>query len=180
MKRLQASAFRTPLGWCAAAWSPLGLSVLTLPQPSQKKTLREVAAAVPGGVPIKTAGAVPAPVVLQTLRVLDGRSHRLPPLDLFFLTPFQKRVLQATALIPAGETRPYAWVARRAGCPKGGRAAGNALNRNPVPLLVPCHRVVATGGGLGGFGGGTSLKIRLLKRENAWPLQEQAVKKRRP
>lgn len=79
-------------------------------------------------------------------------------------TPFQQAVWEAARAIPYGETRSYGWVAGRLGRPGAARAVGQALGRNPAPLLVPCHRVTAAGG-LGGFGAGTALKRFLLEME---------------
>jgi methylated-DNA-[protein]-cysteine S-methyltransferase len=76
--------------------------------------------------------------------------------------PFTRRVLEATAAIGFGETSTYAEVAARAGSPRGMRAAGNALGSNPIPIVVPCHRVLRTGGGLGGYTGGLHRKELLL------------------
>jgi len=84
-------------------------------------------------------------------------------------TPFQQAVWRALLEIPRGETRSYAWVARRVGRPGAARAVGQAVGANPLPLLVPCHRVVASDGGLGGFGGGLEMKRALLRREGALP-----------
>lgn len=84
-------------------------------------------------------------------------------------TPFQRRVWQTTRTIPYGETRSYAWVAERMGCPRAARAVGQALGRNPLPLLIPCHRVVASNGSLGGFTGGLEIKRKLLGLEGALP-----------
>ena len=80
-------------------------------------------------------------------------------------TEFQRRVWQAIARIPAGQVISYAQLARGAGRPRAIRAAAQACGANPVPLLVPCHRVVASDGSLGGFGGGLALKRKLLARE---------------
>ncbi len=81
------------------------------------------------------------------------------------LTLFEKSVYAATMEIPLGETRSYAWVARRIGSPKSSRAVGNALNKNPYAPFVPCHRVISSDGSLGGFRGGLSKKKRLLAKE---------------
>jgi methylated-DNA-[protein]-cysteine S-methyltransferase len=78
---------------------------------------------------------------------------------------FTRAVLEATARIPYGHVRSYAEVARAAGSPRAVRAAGNALAQNPFPILIPCHRVVKTGGQLGGFGGGADMKKKLLALE---------------
>jgi methylated-DNA-[protein]-cysteine S-methyltransferase len=78
---------------------------------------------------------------------------------------FTRRVLQATARIPFGEVSNYAGVAARAGSPRGWRAAGNALGSNPIPIVVPCHRVLRSGGGIGGYTGGLERKRVLLAVE---------------
>lgn len=90
-----------------------------------------------------------------------------PVLDLAGLSPFARDVLAATARIPAGQVRPYGWVAREAGRPAAVRAAGTVLATNPVPLLVPCHRVVRADGATGRYLFGTPEKERLLRDEGA-------------
>jgi methylated-DNA-[protein]-cysteine S-methyltransferase len=80
------------------------------------------------------------------------------------LTKFQKKVYGVVKKIPSGEVRTYGWVAKRIGNPKAARAVGNALNKNPFPIIVPCHRVVAKDG-LGGFAKGLKAKKRLLRSE---------------
>lgn len=87
--------------------------------------------------------------------------------DLSGLGPFDRRVLAATARIPAGSVATYADVARRAGNGRASRAAGNALHRNPVAIVVPCHRVLRSDGSLGGYGGGLRVKEWLLRHEGA-------------
>jgi methylated-DNA-[protein]-cysteine S-methyltransferase len=80
-------------------------------------------------------------------------------------TPFARRLLQATARIPFGETRSYRDMATAAGNPLAVRAAGNALGHNPIPIVVPCHRVLRTGGAIGGYTGGLDRKVKLLATE---------------
>ena len=87
------------------------------------------------------------------------------PLDLRG-TPFQQRVWNALLEIPYGETRSYAELARSIGEPKAFRAVGAANGANPIAIIIPCHRVVSSGGGLGGYGGGVPLKRRLLALES--------------
>lgn len=82
-------------------------------------------------------------------------------------TPFERRCWDALRQIPYGETRTYGEIARAVGNPKGFRAVGSANHKNPIPIIIPCHRVVAAGGGLGGYGGGLELKRRLLTLEQA-------------
>ena len=87
------------------------------------------------------------------------------PIDWALVTPFARRVLRATARIPYGAVATYGEVAAGAGSPGGSRAAGNALGSNPVPIVVPCHRVVRSGGALGGYTGGIERKELLLGLE---------------
>ena len=80
-------------------------------------------------------------------------------------TDFQRKVWRTLIEIPRGETRSYGWVADRVGMPKASRAVGAACGANPIPVVVPCHRVIAGDGSLGGFGGGSKMKRRLLALE---------------
>jgi methylated-DNA-[protein]-cysteine S-methyltransferase len=160
--------FQAGKGWCAAAWTPRGLSALVLPRENSSHALRklhEYLPPLPDDFWKKSPSRVPAPVQSETQKALDGKPFGLPVFDLSFLTPFQQQVLMATCLIPWGQYRSYGWVAKKAGSPRGSRAAGQALNRNPISLLIPCHRVIAGGNRLGGYGGGVEWKIKLLKKE---------------
>ncbi len=80
-------------------------------------------------------------------------------------TDFQRQVYHATCTIPYGETRSYGWVAEKIGNPKAARAVGQALNKNPLPILIPCHRVIGHDASLVGFGSDISYKIWLLRHE---------------
>src|SRR5215210_2653176 len=91
------------------------------------------------------------------------------PLDLSRATPFQRRVLETVKGISRGEVRPYGWVAREAGSPGASRAVGNVMANNPVPLIVPCHRVVRNDGRTGSYAFGAGEKARLLKLEGVSP-----------
>ena len=104
------------------------------------------------------AGLVPA---LRT-----GRGRKLA-VDLRGLTTFEQDVLAATREIPVGEVRPYAWIAREIGRPRAVRAVGSALGRNPVPLVIPCHRVTRSDGIPGGYVFGPAMKESLLRHEGA-------------
>jgi methylated-DNA-[protein]-cysteine S-methyltransferase len=98
----------------------------------------------------------------------SGRRHAFDlTLDLRLLGAFARRVLTATAAIPYGEVSTYKEVAAAAGSPRGFRAAGNALGSNPLPIVLPCHRVLHSGGGLGGYTGGLERKRTLLAIEHA-------------
>jgi len=100
--------------------------------------------------------------------ILAGRAPRtFPPLDLSAGTPFQQTVWRAMEKIPFGQTRSYGEIASAIGHPTGVRAVGGACGANPIPVLVPCHRVLAANGKLGGFSGGLGWKRMLLEREGA-------------
>ncbi|GAA4906697.1 methylated-DNA-[protein]-cysteine S-methyltransferase [Actinomycetospora succinea] len=115
------------------------------------------------GRPLRRADSAPSGLV----DALWGRPGAAPEVDLEGLSAFEHDVLAATRTIPLGETRPYAWVAREAGSPRAVRAAGSVLARNPVPLLVPCHRVVRSDGSPGQYLFGPETKQRLLSSEHA-------------
>lgn len=107
-------------------------------------------------------GTRPPAGVLPALR--GGRPGDLR-FDLSAVSGFERDVLEATATIPRGQVRPYAWVAREIGNPKAVRAVGTALRRNPVPILIPCHRVVRSDGATGEYVFGAESKVRLLGGE---------------
>jgi methylated-DNA-[protein]-cysteine S-methyltransferase len=125
----------------------------------------------PRGVCCLTFGARGAsgpvsPLARQLQAYAAGQPVRFSAaLDLRAGTAFQRAVWRVLRTIPRGETRSYGWVARRVGKPRAARAVGAACGANPVPILVPCHRVVAGDGSLGGFSGGLRLKRRLLALE---------------
>lgn len=95
------------------------------------------------------------------------------PADLSGTTAFQRRVLEVVKSIPLGEVRPYAWVAREAGSPRASRAVGTVMANNPVPLLIPCHRVVKNDGTTGQYAFGSEEKVGLLEVEGV-PVEELA------
>ena len=106
-------------------------------------------------------------------RVPAGPAGVLPvPVDLVTVPDFQRKVLEAARLIPFGEARPYAWIAARIGNPRAVRAVGTALGRNPVPLILPCHRVWRSDGGLGGYIFGAAVKDGLAALERTTPVLE--------
>jgi O-6-methylguanine DNA methyltransferase len=103
-------------------------------------------------------------------RALAGKTpERLPPLDVSSGTEFQRRVWNALRRIPPGQTKSYAQVARSIGRPEAVRAVGQACGANPIPVVIPCHRVLAAGGKLGGFSSGLDWKRKLLAREGTIP-----------
>ncbi len=106
-------------------------------------------------------------ILLQLKRYAEGKQNRFDCRFDLRGTPFQKKVWSALAKIPYGETRSYQDIARVIGHPKAFRAVGNSNGRNPVPLIIPCHRVIESNGGLGGFGHGLKVKKQLLDFEKA-------------
>jgi methylated-DNA-[protein]-cysteine S-methyltransferase len=120
-------------------------------------------------IPESTSGHQPHPVLVQTERQLNeyfaGRRKEFSlPLDIRG-TPFQKHVWEALLAIPFGETRSYGQLAKQLGKPRATRAVGAANGRNPIPIIVPCHRVIGSSGRLTGFGGGLETKALLLRLE---------------
>ena len=130
-----AGVFRTPLGWVGVAATERGIAQVTLPRQSRAQVLRELA--VFGRMPVAPPRTLQSAMVLLG-RYLSGRAGSLGlPLDLRYYTPFQQAVWKAAAAIPYGETRSYAWIAKRIRRPNASRAVGQALGANPVPLLIP-------------------------------------------
>lgn len=118
------------------------------------------------GRPVRRAAQAPEKLTRAVRARLGGDRGADIPLDLATLTPFERDVLAKTAEIPHGEVRPYAWVAREIGRPRAVRAVGSALANNPVPFVVPCHRVVRSDGVIGQYGaGGPASKRAVLAAE---------------
>ena len=164
MAELRYHVFPTDLGWLAALASENGLRALTL-QPSPQEALDHL------GPELNKADHDPA--ALEGLRLaaeayMGGKPNALVdlPIDVDDATSFFKAAWDACRSIPPGETRSYGWLAEEAGRPRAFRAAGQAMARNRVALVVPCHRVVGGDGALHGYGmGGLSMKARLLEME---------------
>jgi len=114
------------------------------------------------GVAPARAEALPAPLQQAVLARLAGDARAQVRFDLAGLRPFERDVLETTLRIPRGEVRPYNWVARRIGRPLAVRAVGTALAHNPIPYLIPCHRVVRADGHIGNYGGGGPVAKRAI------------------
>ena len=116
-------------------------------------------------------GAIPRSSANAVQDAAAGRPFKPVAINLSGLSRFQIEVLTKLREVPRGEVRPYAWLAREVGRPEAVRAVGNTMARNPIPFLIPCHRVVPTTGGIGNYGYGNALKRELLLREGA-PIDE--------
>lgn len=161
------TACQTAWGWQGIAWSARGLVALTLPQPTEAAALSRLPA---GGAspPAPPLGLDISALADKLRRCLEGEAVAFDePLDPSIGTDFQRRVWSITRAIPRGQTRSYGEIARQAGSPGAARAVGQAMARNPWPVLVPCHRVVGHDGRLTGFGGGLDMKHRMLVAEGA-------------
>ncbi len=118
------------------------------------------------GTPPRPEGAPPPRLARRVLAAIRGERRYHGPLDLSSVTDFQRSVLEQTRRIPRGEVRSYAWIAREIGHPRAVRAVGTALARNPLPFVIPCHRVIRGDGDLGDYSaGGTEMKQRVLQYE---------------
>ena len=150
----------TPFGLFIAHYSARGLAQLHFPRRYAKPPQVDVAS-----LPPKLREWI-ALTTQATQAVLTGTAPGpLPPLDLSAGTDFQQRVWSALRRIPLSGSRSYAEIAREIGSPKAARAVGGACGANPIPVLIPCHRVLAAGRDLGGFTAGLDWKLRLLAAE---------------
>lgn len=168
--------FETTLGWCAIAWRESGspdaapaVALFQLPEATPELTEQRI---------VRDGGTHPADPPPEISRIIgkvcqhcngDPQDFQDIALDLDSVGPFAQQVYVATRFIPAGETRTYGELAKAMGRPAAARAVGRALSKNPVALIVPCHRVLAAGGKPGGFSahGGLATKTRMLAIEGA-------------
>jgi methylated-DNA-[protein]-cysteine S-methyltransferase len=159
--------FDTALGTCGVAWGERGLTQVALPDPDPERTRRRLArhATETSAVPADVRRAIDAIVALLRGEPVD---LRFVAVDLGDLPEFPRRVYELIRQIPPGATLTYGEIARRLGMPGGAQAVGRAMGRNPTPIVVPCHRVLAASGD-GGFSapGGVETKRRMLAIEGA-------------
>jgi methylated-DNA-[protein]-cysteine S-methyltransferase len=155
----------SPLGPLVVAATPMGLVRVSYSEfRGEDEVLEELARRVSPRV--LEAPARLDPVRRELDEYFEGRREDFDvPIDWSYLAGFTREVLRATAAIPFGDVSTYAGVAAAAGSPRATRAAGNALGANPMPVIVPCHRVLRTGGQLGGYTGGLERKEFLLRLE---------------
>ena len=172
MTSIEYHLFETPVGWVALLGSSKGLQRLNL-KPSPQEALEDF-----GEVPQAGASDSGWFVSIQSCveRYLAGEMDALNEIDLDLeeVPPFFRAAWEACRSIPFGETRTYGWLAAQAGNPLAVRAAGQAMAKNRWPLIIPCHRVIGSDGGLHGYGaGGLEVKARLLEMERDAALQLQ-------
>jgi methylated-DNA-[protein]-cysteine S-methyltransferase len=162
--------FATAIGACGIVWGDRGIVAVQLPEATERETrlrlLRGRARAREESPPLNVQRAIDAIVALLGGEVTDLSSIVL---DMRRVSDFHRRVFEIARAIPAGETSTYGAIATQLGDPTAARAVGQALGRNPFPIIVPCHRVLAAAGKLGGFSGsgGNVTKLRMLAIEGA-------------
>jgi|SRR5580704_4061518 methylated-DNA-[protein]-cysteine S-methyltransferase len=173
-KTITASIFATPLGWIGVAGTEKIVVALTIGHASSDEVRSALATRFSDSPAAETNGSLEErdwyPELRRALeRYAQGQPVDLRPfkIDLGPTTPYRKRVLETARRIPYGKTMSYGELAARSGKPRAARAVGTAMASNPITLLVPCHRVVAAGGAIGGFScrTGVELKQRLLDME---------------
>ena len=158
----------SPFGPLLLAATRRGLVRLAFPEEDVDSVLERLARKISPRIVEAPAALEPARRELE--EYFGGGRHRFElKLDWALVGGFGQRVLRATSQIPYGGVLSYAEVAADAGSPRGSRAAGNALGSNPLPIVIPCHRVLRSGGALGGYGGGPERKRWLLELEGALP-----------
>jgi len=170
MSPIGCALFDTAIGTCGVARSEAGVVGIQLPEPRESATRTRLLRRHQGA-----AEATPPPGVRRAIedmtRLLGGERLNLSEvvLDMDGVPEFHRRVYEVARSIPPGATLSYGQIARRLGDPSSARAVGQALGENPFPIVVPCHRVLAAGGRMGGFSapGGVTTKVRMLAIEGA-------------
>lgn len=163
---LHYDVFETAWGWVAVAGSKKGIRYATLPEPSPERALDDLERSMRAPLPEHEPDAFSAYRARLESYLRGDAPEWDVPLDLDGVAPFFRRAWDACRSIPLGQTRTYEWLAASAGNIKAVRAAGQAMARNRIPIVIPCHRVIGKDGGLHGFGGpGLAMKARLLNLE---------------
>jgi methylated-DNA-[protein]-cysteine S-methyltransferase len=161
--QLKYTVFNTGAGWIRLVASPQGCLRATFPQ--KTKNLAETKQR------LNDAAAIYSPEYFRdwcnefVSYFAGDRVEFSGKIDISKATAFQQAVWTAARSIRYGEIQSYAWIAHQIGKPRAPRAVGQALGRNPLPIIIPCHRILASDGSLGGFGGGLEMKMFLLKLE---------------
>lgn len=161
----RAMIFQSPWGWMGVAESSKGIRAIVLPKRSKRAVESDLSKR--GNEPWQQGDSLRLESVRsQLLDYLAGRRDTFDvSLDLSQGTSFQRQVWRTLQRVPYGKLRSYQWIASRVGGPHYARAVGNAVGANPLPIVIPCHRIVAHDASLGGFSGGLSMKRKLLSLE---------------
>ena len=166
---IEYALFDTAIGSCGIAWTDRGIAGFLLPERSAAWMRKRMASRFGASEAIPTSSV--QRVIDSVVALLRGERADLAfvPLDMHGIPAFHQRVYEVARTIPPGATMTYGQIAERLGDPGSARAVGQALGRNPIPVIVPCHRVLAAGGRSGGFSapGGTATKLNLLAIEGA-------------
>lgn len=160
--------FETSIGLCGIAWGPRGITSIQLPEATPAATTTRLLRRL-GEVPAAQPPAAVSRSIDAIVALLEGQAVALAevPLDMDGVPPFHARTYALARTIPPGATRTYGEIAAALGSPGAARAVGQAMGKNPFPIVVPCHRVLAAGGKAGGFSaaGGVDTKLRMLAIE---------------
>lgn len=160
---IHAQLYRTQWGWGAVLYGDKGLKEIFLPKPFKAEILQEL----PKGTILSENEFHPE--VEQIIEYFSGKRSEFDlKFDLDSVTQFQKSVYKETIRIPYGQTRYYQELAKAVGLDQGARAVAGALSQNPIPIVIPCHRVIQKNGKLGGFSGGVTWKSALLDLERSY------------
>jgi len=166
---------KTHLGWCGIAFDSDIIREIILPAPNKQQILQSLRRR---GYKLTSKKSRPNHYISRVLsdlkRYFNGEKVDFNPPARYInhltrASEFERSIYKTLMAIPYGQVQSYKWVAQKAGHPKAVRAVGNALAKNPLPIIIPCHRVIKSDGFLGGFSAisGTELKKKLLKLENA-------------
>ena len=173
MSNQRYTVFETINGFAGIAWSPKGITSFSLPAPSKERAEREMRRRAPDAVRAEPSAPI-AKIIGDVGRYFCGERIDFSdvPLDVAMREPFFARAYAHVRSLQWGETTTYGSVAKDLGAePQAARDVGQAMATNPVPLIVPCHRVLAAGGKIGGFSapGGSKSKAKMLELEQAHP-----------
>jgi len=171
--------FDTTLGRCAIAWGERGIACVELPGRDDDATVRRIRRALPDAIEMAAPEHI-SQAIAAIQRLLAGEPEDLADVvvDLDGVPDFHRRVYDAARAIRPGETRSYGDIARTLGEPGAAQAVGRALGSNPIPFIIPCHRVVGSSGSLTGYAFGLPFKRRVLEQEGIDPDALEATVRR--
>lgn len=163
--RLASVVFQTPWGWMSVSETTKGIDAIVLPKASRQAVLSELGLSPAELLEGRNSSRLREAQAQLTDYLAGVRRSFDLPLDLSRGTSFQQKVWRTLRRVSFGRLRSYQWVAVRVGGRQYARAVGNAVGANPIPIVIPCHRIVAQDASLGGFSGGLPTKRKLLTIE---------------